>query len=250
MIALHVSLGRSDFTSQTRVVPRPQQLTRPHSLGTPAGGGYHAPTPVPHLPVSAMTPAEAPFAELLARVRAGDAGAAEELIRRYEPVIRVTVRARLTDSRLRRVMDTMDICQSVMLSFFVRAASGQYDLDTPEQLLRLLTTMARNKLLNQARQHQAARRDNRLVTDDISNHDVPEPAPGPSQQVEAKEMLQEVHRRLDPDELRLVELRNQGHDWATIAATVGGNAAALRQKLHRALARLSQQFGLEEGDDE
>jgi hypothetical protein len=31
---------------------------------------------------------------------------------------------------------------------------------------------------------------------------------------------------------------------------VGGTAAALRQKLHRALARLSQQFGLEEGEDE
>ena len=51
------------------------------------------------------------------------------------------------------------------------------------------------------------------------------------------------------DVLSLVELRNQGHDWAAIAERVGGNAAALRQKLHRALARLSQEFGLE-GDSE
>ena len=50
--------------------------------------------------------------------------------------------------------------------------------------------------------------------------------------------------------LSLVELRNQGHDWNSIAAAVGGNPAALRQKLHRALARLSEHFGLGEGDHE
>jgi RNA polymerase sigma-70 factor (ECF subfamily) len=193
---------------------------------------------------------ELSFRDLIGRVRAGDEQAASELVRRYEPAIRRAVRFRLTDPRLRRTCDSMDVCQSVLLSFFVRAASGQYDLDTPEQLLRLLTTMARNKLLNQARQQQAGCRDNRMVTDDIADHDVPETAPGPSQQVEARELLQEVHRRLAPDELRLVELRNQGHDWNSIARTVGGNPAALRQKLHRALARLSQQFGLEEGEDE
>jgi RNA polymerase sigma-70 factor (ECF subfamily) len=190
------------------------------------------------------------FRELIGRVRQGDQPAAAELVRRYEPAIRRAVRFRLTDARLRRTCDSMDVCQSVLMSFFVRAASGQYDLDTPEQLLKLLTTMARNKLLNQARQQQAARRDSRLVSGDVADRDLVSLTPGPSQQVEARELLQEVHRRLSPDELRLVELRNQGHDWASIAEQVGGNPAALRQKLHRALARLSQQFGLEEAGDE
>jgi RNA polymerase sigma-70 factor (ECF subfamily) len=193
---------------------------------------------------------EVPFQELIARVRKGDDAAANELVRRYEPAIRRAVRFRLTDPRLRRTLDSMDVCQSVMASFFVRAASGQYDLDSPEQLLRLLTTMARNKLLNQARQEHAARRDNRLVTDDIADHDMPGTAPSPVRQAEARELLAEVHRRLSPEEMQLVELRNQGHDWNSIAAQVGGNAATLRQKLHRALARLSEQFGLEEGEDE
>lgn len=189
------------------------------------------------------------FADLISRVRRGDDLAAGELVRRYEPAIRRAVRFRLTDPRLRRTCDSMDVCQSVLMSFFVRAASGQYDLDTPEQLLRLLTTMARNKLLNQARMQQAARRDHRLATDDIADHDPVEPGAGPSRQAEAREMLQEVHKRLAPDELRLVELRNQGHDWNAIAELVGGNAPALRQKLHRALARLSKEFDLEDGDE-
>src|SRR5262245_45803161 len=168
-------------------------------------------------------PDEGAFHELIVRVRQGDEAAAAELVRRYEPAIRRAVRFRLTDPRLRRTCDSMDVCQSVLASFFVRAASGQYDLESPEQLLRLLTTMARNKLLNQARQGHAARRDNRLVTDDIADHDVPAVAPSPPQQAEAREMLAEVHRRLAPEELRLVELRNQGHDWNAIAALVGGN---------------------------
>lgn len=191
---------------------------------------------------------EVPFQELITRVRRGDDAAASELVRRYEPAIRRAVRFRLTDPRLRRTLDSMDVCQSVMASFFVRAATGQYDLDTPEQLLRLLTTMARNKLLNQARQEHAARRDNRLVTEDLASQDVAQGGPSPVRQAEARELLAEVHKRLSAEELRLVELRNQGHDWNSIAAEVGGNAAALRQKLHRALARLSQQFGLEEGE--
>ena len=42
------------------------------------------------------------------------------------------MRIHLRDVRLRRVLDSTDICQSVLASFFVRAALGQYDLDTPE----------------------------------------------------------------------------------------------------------------------
>jgi RNA polymerase sigma-70 factor (ECF subfamily) len=192
---------------------------------------------------------EVTFQDLIRRVRHGDQAAADDLVRRYEPAIRRAVRFRLTDPRLRRTCDSMDICQSVLMSFFVRAASGQYDLDTPEQLLRLLTTMARNKLLNQSRKQHTIRRDDRLVGSDISELDPADHSPSPAREAEAKELLAEVHRRLTAEELRLVELRNEGLDWATIAAKLGGNAVNLRQKLHRALARLSEQFNLEDGEE-
>src|SRR5262252_1078687 len=95
---------------------------------------------------------EAPtFEELIRRVRAWDQEAAAELVRRYEPAIRRAVRFRLASARLGNLFDSMDVCQSVMRSFFVRAASGQFSMDTPEQVLALLTAMARNKLATQAR---------------------------------------------------------------------------------------------------
>ena len=78
----------------------------------------------------------------------------------------------------------MDICQSVFSSFFARAALGQYDLDQPAQLLRLLTAMSRKKLIDQARVHQATRRDHRRLRPGSQNlRKVPDGSLSPSQQV-------------------------------------------------------------------
>ena len=66
-----------------------------------------------------------PVADLLGKVRGGDAAAAEELVRTYEPELRRAIRVRLTDARLRRLIDSIDICQSVLAGFFVRTAAGQ-----------------------------------------------------------------------------------------------------------------------------
>src|SRR4029077_17738171 len=91
------------------------------------------------------------FDELLQRVRCGESAAAYELVRRYESAIRVAVRTHLSDPALRQQLDSVDICQSVLASFFLRAAAGQYDLHDPAQLVALLTKMARNKLAMHAR---------------------------------------------------------------------------------------------------
>ena len=101
---------------------------------------------------------ETPFPDLLRRVRAGDQDAAVELVRRYESAIRRAVRIKLLDSRLTEALESMDICQSVMGSFFYRAALGQYEMEKPEDLVRLLVTMARNKLTDQVRRQTTERR--------------------------------------------------------------------------------------------
>ena len=85
-------------------------------------------------------PEQNQFRELIRRVRNRDEEAASELVRRYESAIRRVVRIHLRDARLRRVLDSTDICQSVLASFFVRVAAGQYDLDEPKQLVKLLVT--------------------------------------------------------------------------------------------------------------
>jgi RNA polymerase sigma-70 factor (ECF subfamily) len=67
------------------------------------------------------------------RIRDGDQQAAVELVGQYELLIRREVRLRLEDRRLYRLFDSMDVCQSVLGGFFLRAAAGRYDLERPEQ---------------------------------------------------------------------------------------------------------------------
>jgi RNA polymerase sigma-70 factor (ECF subfamily) len=185
--------------------------------------------------------------QLIHRVRAGDQDAAAALVKCYEPAIRRAVRFRLADARLGALLDSMDICQSVLGSFFIRAAAGQYELKTPEQLLKLLTTMARNKLISQARKQHAQRRDKRRVTS--ANDDGGQfvsVSPSPSKQLAVRDLLHEIERRLSPDERRILELKNQGHNWAAIGTEIGGSSEALRRKLSRALDRVAKQLGLDD----
>ncbi|WP_165235614.1 RNA polymerase sigma factor [Aquisphaera insulae] len=187
------------------------------------------------------------FDELIRRVRAGDPAAAAELVRTYEPAIRRAVRFRLADAHLGSVLESMDICQSVLASFFVRAASGQYELETPEQLMKLLGSMARNKLASEARRQFAKRRDARRVTAAGEEADLlAASGESPSSVVAARDLLQEVRRRLSPDERRLLEMRDQGLEWPGISAALGGSAEALRRRLARALDRVSRELGLDE----
>src|SRR5262245_50127830 len=188
------------------------------------------------------------YSEFIRRVRRGDEQAAVELVRRYEAEIRLEVRSwlRLRNPALRRVFDSMDICQSVLASFFARAAIGEFDLDEPPQLIRLLVGMARNKVAEQARHHQRQRRDVRRVGDlDLQAGTIPARLATPSRLASGRELLQKFRERLSDEERRIADLRAKGHDWASVAAELGGPADGRRKQLARALVRVEEDLGLD-----
>jgi RNA polymerase sigma-70 factor (ECF subfamily) len=187
------------------------------------------------------------FSDLMARVRVGDAHAAEHHFRQYESQLRLEMRLRLRDPRLRRLVDEDDVCQSVMLSFFVRARLGEYDVAEPADLLRLLAGMARNKVAAQARRHTAARRDFRRA----EGLAAAEAAAGStlSQVVAGAELLGEVRARLSAEEQRIADLRVAGRSWAEVAEELGGNADVRRVQLQCAVSRVSRELGLEDDDE-
>jgi RNA polymerase sigma-70 factor (ECF subfamily) len=196
---------------------------------------------------------EQSFRDLIRRVRSGDQQAATDLVHNYENEIRRAIRVRLTDPGMCRVLDSMDICQSVMANFFVRARGGQFELDRPDQLLRLLVTMARNKLLDQVRKQHSDRRDQRRLApgaaaqlDAVADRG----AATPSQIVSEQELRDAMQRQLSPDERFLAEQRALGRDWADIAREHGSTPEALRKKLARALDRVAQHLGLDESQEE
>jgi RNA polymerase sigma-70 factor (ECF subfamily) len=187
------------------------------------------------------------FSDLVRRVRAGDQAAASELVRQYEPAIRRAVRTRLVNARLKGLLDSMDISQSVMGSFFQRAGQGQYDLEQPEDLVRLLVTMARNKLADQARRQATERRGKGMVcVGDAAEIDVRSADPTASRLASDRELHHAVWGQLSADERWLAEQRALGRPWAELATELESTPEAVRKKYARALSRVAQRLGLDD----
>jgi len=187
------------------------------------------------------------FDSLIGRVRVGDPEAAVELVRLYEPEIRRDIRLRLTDPRLRRTLDSTDICQSVFGNFFVRASMGQIDFDQPGQLLRLLSTMARNKVIDRHRREKVRRPSDcegngRPLT--TVEHDPHDPGDSPSQIVAAQELAELVQSKLNLEELQVAQLRRQGLSWLDIGEKLNTSGEALRKRLSRSCQRILNELDL------
>jgi RNA polymerase sigma-70 factor (ECF subfamily) len=192
-------------------------------------------------------PTDNTFTEFLRRIRAGDDEAAAELVRRFEPVIRREVRLRLTDPALFGLFDSGDFCQSVLLSFFVRASLGQYELNRPEDLRNLLLRMARNKVADRLRQLRRQPADGRRErAADVEGLELPGHEPEPERVAGARDLLRAVLAGLPESERRLAELRMAGNTWPQVAAAVGAGAEACRKQLSRALDHIVQHLGLED----
>ncbi|MBI3408693.1 MAG: sigma-70 family RNA polymerase sigma factor [Planctomycetes bacterium] len=190
------------------------------------------------------------FPDFIKRIRGGDPEAAVELVRRFEPFIRREARMRLRNPRLTRLFDSVDVCQSVLASFFVRAALGDFDLEKPANLVKLLAGMVCKKVAFQVRKQQALKRDMRQMVE-LPGEALDAIAAGasPSRVAAGKELLREFRERLTDEERQLADLRAEGHAWEEIAAQLGGNAKARCKQLGRAMQRISQQLKLDEADD-
>ena len=186
------------------------------------------------------------FGDLVRRVRQGDPDATAELVRRYESAIRIAVRTRLSDPKLRRQFDSMDVCQSVLASFFLRAAAGQYDLRKPAQLVALLSKMAKNKLAMRARHEYRQRRDLRrevqladLVAEPMSS------GVAPAQRALERELVQQAFNLMDHEVREIAACRIRGMEWSEIANRLGGTGDARRKQFQRAVDNIAQRLDID-----
>ena len=95
-------------------------------------------------------PTTAKFNALMERVLSGSQSAAEELFRDYEPYLLKAIRRRLT-KWLRPKFDSLDFAQDVWASFFAEKP-GDRVFRNPDELVKFLTELARNKVVDAARQ--------------------------------------------------------------------------------------------------
>lgn len=179
------------------------------------------------------------FEALVERVRGGEQSAAADLVRLYEPEIRREVRLRLTSAQLRRTLDSVDVCQSVFGRFFIKAALGELDFDRPQQLLRLLCQMARNRVIDHHRREKVRLpAGNRVSLENVTAAQ----SDTPSQVLQHEELLQKVSELMTESERQVSSMRRDGESWASIAQQVGGTAESVRKSLSRALDRITEEL--------
>jgi RNA polymerase sigma-70 factor (ECF subfamily) len=185
------------------------------------------------------------FQSFITRIRAGDEDAARELVERFEGVIRREVRLRLNRSSLLQVFDSMDISQSVLASFFARASSGDFEIESSDQLVRLLIGMTRNKVAFHVRRQHAQRRDSRLnEARRVDELEVACTTPSPSEVVTARDLINTIREHLRTEERQLADLRGDGWQWSDIADRLGGSVQARRMQLARAVQRVARTLRL------
>ena len=185
------------------------------------------------------------FARFLWRIRTGDETAARELLQLYEHKLRVIARVGLNDSRMRRVFDPMDVCQSILGNFFAAAAIGRFDLESPQDLMNLLATMVRNKITDHARAQNRQRRGAKQSNPrNIDTLDLAGTEETPATIVSNRELLEKSIERLSQEEREIADLRREGQTWDSISARFGEPAETIRKRFSRAIDRVSVELGL------
>jgi RNA polymerase sigma factor (sigma-70 family) len=139
------------------------------------------------------------------------------------------------EQRLRSEFDSADFLQQVWQSFFA-GDLGDYDFDTPESLVAFLVRVAEGKVRDGARRVLSKKRDANPVPNEnaVSASQVAGPQPTPSQEVMAKDCLQQMVDGEPPHVRRLLEMLRQGHTHAAVAAELGVS----ERSVHRVLNRL------------
>ena len=182
-------------------------------------------------------PGQDDFHDLILKVRSGDQDAATSLVSQFEPFILRVVRLRMRNrgdfERLRHDVGSIDVCQSVFKSLFVRLKEGRFDLNQPQDMEKLLSSMIRFKIANKAHRLSVIYREALNL-----EFDLVAPGPGPEKSVDDQDLAEAVLGLFSLEELELLNRKLDDQSWPEIAAVLGASPDALRKKLDRAFERI------------
>ena len=184
---------------------------------------------------------------LLAALSSGDDQAAKIVFDRYVGRLIGLARKRLS-ARLSQRLDPEDVVQSAFRSFFRKAGKGEFVVDDPGDLWRLLVVITLNKLRRNVEHHTAAKR-NMGRESAQSDDDQGDQGPTANVQgrVDAPDAAIEIHEELvllmhdfSEEQRRIVELRLQGYQIEEIASDVSKSERTVRRTMERLKQRLTE----------
>lgn len=186
------------------------------------------------------------LAELIDRVRAGDQNAASILVHQYEPEIRRFIRFRMTSTSVRRFVDSLDICQSVLARFFRSLDNNDFELSDPKQLQALLMQIAQNRIYDVVAWQHARKRDSRKLEkhgEDLLTRLESSSTPA-ERLVEMQELVDQIYLHCNGEDRDLIERRMNGAEWKELAEYTGASQDAVRKRVSRALERAAIDAGI------
>jgi RNA polymerase sigma-70 factor (ECF subfamily) len=186
------------------------------------------------------------FADVMARLRAGDQGAAAAVFERFTRRLVGLARTHL-DTWVRRKEDPEDVVQSVYKSFFARHGEGQFDLASWNDFWSLLALITLRKCANRVEHLRAGRRDAaREVAlperDERSGGDWAgiDREPRPEEAAALAETVRELLAGLDANERAIVELSLQGATTEEVSGQLGFSQRTVRRVRERLKKRLER----------
>jgi RNA polymerase sigma-70 factor, ECF subfamily len=192
-------------------------------------------------------------ATLMQRFRDGDQDAAAQLFERYVGKL-VSLAQRNLSAQLGRRIDAEDVVQSAFRSFFRGTRDGRFQLESGQDLWRLLAVMTVTKLKKQVEFHTAAKRDFQMERSPSS--DDPHPAhnrkiddPSPADSLALVEQVERISAQLGRDQQRIFAMRLEGHQVEEIGAAIGISERTVRRVLDKIKALLMKQAILDGGEE-
>jgi RNA polymerase sigma-70 factor (ECF subfamily) len=179
-----------------------------------------------------------PLDALLAKLCSGDAAAAEQVFRTYEPYLRMVVR-RLLPKRLRSKFDSIDIVQSVWADLWRGFQEAGWHFENAVQFRTFLIKMTRNRFIDRLRRHRGALKHERPW--EHVSQEVPRATrePQPGEVAQAEELWDELLALCPPAHHQLLTLKRQGLPLAEIASRTGLHESSVRRVLYDLARRLA-----------
>lgn len=177
------------------------------------------------------------FADVMGRLRAGDARAATQVFERFAQRLIGLARRRL-NRRLRNKVDPEDVLQSAFRSFFGRQEQFQFaDWDS---LWALLVVLTWRKCARQADLYGAARRAVEREVPSARELEAMDREPSPAEAAVLADTVAELLRRSAPRDRPILELSLQGYTGLEVSEQAGCTERTVRRVLARARDRLQE----------
>lgn len=176
--------------------------------------------------------------DLVRRLTAGEASAAEELYAELAPYLRAVVRRNLP-RRLRAKFESIDIVQSVWVDFIDGLQRGRWHFEAAAPLRAFLLKAARNRLIDRVRQFHVPAEHERPFSAAIDCRESREPRP--SQHAQANDLWRQMLAACPPEHHELLRMKSAGASLAAIADQTGLHVDSVRRILRQVARQVSSE---------